>query len=343
MKKDWYTALNAARTSYLSTKKANKREAKIQNSLTGWENCTRNALIAAEELYFDEILTWLDSISPAHLDQYFDILKKKANGAANRLLTDILSGKNDLNNLSEWNVTVLECVIKRIIDDISLRMTLRTKIFDIIRRRPEILIKLDGNTLEILTREIDLYLEEKELQSLLDYFKKTEQIYNFSQKIKGRNYLSDLFNENKEEIKRHYHSMDKMMQLKQVIIKKWNELSDADLAKITDFKSAVALFKESSLSWKSDLKNFKAILKLMDGDEREYQNLRTLITENFNDDGFYFWAAAEMWYSILKKRLESEEDLKAIYDLKVIYDLTRSSPVSKHSKFQRKIIKKFLE
>lgn len=343
MERNWYNTLNVARAEFMSAKNAGKRERKIEEKLKKWEAYTRDALIAAEELNFDKILEWRDSIAPKYHDQYFTALKEKAKNGQNRLLTDIMSGKEDLSNPSAWDLTLLECVIERVVEDVSLRMVFKTKISSIIQKRPEILIRLSKETLKNIMDNNGLYnIEKEELQSLLDGFPKTQKIYDFSQKIWGFNYLSTLFKGDQNEFKNYNINQKKMLELSQVVRKKWDSLADADLAEIKDFKSAVTLFIISSLKWKADLKNFKAVIGLMNNDEGDYEKLLKNIVDTFSCDSFYCHATVMAKEDILKKRLAAGEDAKMIFDLarKCVSYIPTFHPLPN---FQRKIIKKFLE
>ena len=94
MEQTWKLKLELAQATYRDIKRRKKSDSKINKALTNWESISHDALIIAENLNFEEILSWLDVIAPKHTDDYFRYLKKKAAGDEEKMFVNILQEKN---------------------------------------------------------------------------------------------------------------------------------------------------------------------------------------------------------------------------------------------------------
>lgn len=331
MEKNWRQKLELAQALYTGVKNGKKSDAKINRAWENWANLSRDALMVAVnvDLGFGEILDWFNVIALEYKDEYFKKLKKKANNDEERMFVDILSEKGCANDMSTWSLDILSSLLERILNGTYHRFISPRNASSVISRRPDILINLSEEAI----RKINGSIDDEKLPILLDCFQTTQEIYNFLKKIKNNVFLYQLFLADPEVISQWNKQI--ILKTNEIITKRWDSLSDQELLNVQSFQEAVLVFINSSPSWKNNSKNFKKIIDLINDDEKSYGEFLSAIVDTLGCESFYCHVVEAARIKILEQKLKSGENPKIIFDL-------ASTLKNRTTKFQRKIIRKFL-
>jgi hypothetical protein len=232
--------------------------------------------------------------------------------------------------MSKWPLDILSSLLERILNGTYDRFINIRQASSIIARRPDILINLSEEAI----KGIDGRINDESLPILLDHFQTTQEIYNFLRKVKDNVFLYQLFIADPKVISQWNKPI--ILKTNEIIIKKWDDLSDQELLDAQSFQEAVKIFVSSSPGWRASIKNFKEIIDLVDDDEKSYGEFLSAIVNTFGCESFYCHVAEAARIKILKQKLKSGEDPKIIFDLSSKFE-------DRTSRFQRKIIKNFLK
>lgn len=321
MEKNYYEKLRLAYIEYYAAIDQDKSDGKIAAALINLEKASHDALLLAEVLDFQEILSWKYFIAPKLQNDYANILKIKALTSPDQLLAIVLVGKTDeVIAISEkFDVSLLSEVIEKLILEVIMEDQIRTNILTVINNRPDTLTKFSDGTFKKFHLHNDnaTFLKNDKLYLLLSCFCESEDYKNFHNKIKQNDRFFWAFNNH------------------ELILQSWDKLSDFELIGVTSFKSAIAIYSYASKNWQMNLSNFKKILKLMD--HENFFHFLEIVKVAGGLKNFYGDAALIAKNNLTIRQLESGEiNYKELYDQSFVAD-------NNIPEIRQKIIQKYLE
>lgn len=266
MEKNWNQKLLSACINYGTAVEKEKGQRKIAETLRDWEDTSRDAIIISENVSFLEILSWLSHIADKMKRDFFNALKKKASNPQEKTVVAILSLDAEAVGLIDQSaLTETANLYQKIIPaDTAIWLA---------NNRPDVLIRINNDLLySICSRPVTLkFLNNEKCHLLLNCFKDSQSIHNFSEKTKQTKNFHNQFVHN------------------DLVIDAWNKLSDSQLLQAKNFDEASSVFYASSESWLKNLDNFKSILNFLKYDTKNVNFLKTVST-TFGDNSFHFKA-----------------------------------------------------
>lgn len=325
MEKTWQQKLSMACVDYYAAVEKEKSGSKLAELLNNWGEVSKSALLQAAEMEFKEILSWIGIIAPGLQSVYAATLKLGATNQHDRLLAVMLAGDSD--EVTEISTTaeiaMLAEIAENIISENLPRDKARANFLTAVNNRPDILTFFKSETFKkfVLYDENAPFLKNEKLDLLLNCFNTSKDYKNFNNKIKAGERFIWHFNNNER------------------IVKKWGELSSAELAGTEDFNLIITIYDRASEDWRNDLNNFKLILKHLDN--KHFTNFILSVKNYQGEKSFYYDAAMVARDLLIKERLKDDQvDFKQLY-----YEAGLGYSVKDFhiSKTKRKVIKAYLK